>query len=142
MTSPLAKALHKEHGHLHALLVAATTDADRARYAREIMERIVPALDAEYDRLRSNPTADPSPEGRGGAFVPVLAGTDAGLGHSTLPRGEGSAVGLLRKLASLRSRISTLRKRLSTETDAARRAKLEAELEAKTAEKERLEQHV
>lgn len=30
----------------------ATTDEQRGQYAREILERIIPALDAEYNRIR------------------------------------------------------------------------------------------
>lgn len=54
LSSNAARALHKEHSHVHALLVNAATDAARAEYAREIIEKIIPALDAEYDRLRAD----------------------------------------------------------------------------------------
>lgn len=34
------------------MLTMATTDEQRGQYAREILERIIPALDAEYNRIR------------------------------------------------------------------------------------------
>lgn len=122
LTSDKAIALHKEHAHVHALMVAATTDEERAEHARDIKERIVPALDAEYDRLRaaqSNPTPDPSPEKEGGRSTKTASS--------------------FKKLQSLRSRISTLRKKIPLEKDPKRKAKLEQELSDKITERERLE---
>lgn len=121
-TSPRAKALHKQHAHTHALLVTAETDEQRAEHATAIMENIVPALDAEYDRLRAaGDTPQPEEEI---AVAPILTDDSAAQ---------------LRKLQSIRTRISTIRKHLAT-AQGKRRADLEKELALKTAEKARLEE--
>ncbi len=124
VSSPLAKSLHKRHDHVHALLTAAKTDEERAKYAKEIMEDIVPALDAEYDRLRAGVQAEP---------VAVHPGSIPGTILST---GDART---FKKLQSVRSRISTLKGKIKTEKNPDRKAKLQQELEDKTTEKERLE---
>ncbi len=129
LTSDLAIALHKEHSHVHALLVAATTDEQRAEYSRDIMERIIPALDAEYDRLREAAKS-------GGDFKSPPDSEDNTSPGPILNAGDARA---FKKLQSVRSRISTLRKKIPLEKDPKRKAKLEQELETKQAEKERLE---
>lgn len=125
-TTDRAKALHKEHAHAHALLVTAETDAARAEKAREIMEKIIPSLDAEYDRLRAGDSPDPEAEtveiGR-----PILNTADAAT---------------LEKLLSVRSRISTLRSKVKKEKDPAKKAKWEAELDKKIAERDRLQREL
>jgi len=127
LTSELAVALHKEHSHVHALLVSATTDEQRAEYSRDIMERIIPALDAEYDRLRAESKREMTPNDampNDESPAPILTAGDARA---------------FKKLQSVRSRISTLRKKIPQEKDPKRKLKLEQELEEKLAEKERLE---
>lgn len=126
MTSDRAKELHKEHAHVHALMVSATTDAERAKYAADIMQRIIPALDAEYDRLR--------------ALEQVLQGMEEADQHApTRPILNKSDASAFKKLQSVRSRISTLRKKLQKEKDPDKKARWERELEAKITERERLE---
>lgn len=129
LRSDLAIALHKEHSHVHALLVAATTDEQRAEYARDIKERIIPALDAEYDRLREAAKSGADLKSRPDAEDNTTPGP-------ILTAGDARA---FKKLQSVRSRISTLRKKIPTEKDPKRKLKLEQELETKLAEKERLE---
>ena len=124
------RALHKLHSHHHALLVAAATDDERATHAHAIMREILPALDAEYDRLRANLTPDPSPVERGAV-------------ESPLSTGEGSGVRQIKRLASLRTRIARLKNHLIPGADdKKRRATLEKELAEKTAEKEVLEKEL
>lgn len=127
LTSDLARTLHKEHAHVHALMVAATTDEERLKYACDIMLRIMPALDAEYDRLR----AEASPNVR-----PAETADDEAIGRPILNNTDARA---FKKLQSVRSRISTLRKKIAAEKDPGKKAKWEHELEAKIAERERLE---
>jgi hypothetical protein len=116
-TSARAKALHKEHAHVHASMVNAKTDEERGALAHEIMGTIVPDLDAEYDSLRGN-----------------TAATEAMQDISKATTGD------LRKLNSLRTRIARIRKHLlPKEKDPKRRAKLEAELAEKTTQKEQIE---
>lgn len=109
-TGPLREAallLHRRHSAAHALMAAATTPREtRATLAREIMTEIIPALDAIYDRLRA--------------------------GHTDLPpqRDEAEQRSDLKRLLSLRSRVSTIRKHLQT-ADGERRTQLEKELAAK-----------
>jgi len=43
-----AKAFHKEHGYVHEQMRSAKTDADRLTHAKNIMEVIIPSLDAIY----------------------------------------------------------------------------------------------
>ena len=111
LTSDKAIALHKEHAHVHALMVSATTDEDRAAAAILIMEGIRPELDKEYDRLRGN-----APDS-----APVV---------------EDNKV---KKLLSVRSSISALKGKINKAKDPAKKAKLEKQLADKIAEKERLE---
>lgn len=125
-TSDRAKALHKEHAHAHALLVTAETDAARAEKAREIMEKIIPALDAEYDRLRAGDSPDPEAE-------------TVEIGRPIL---NTAAAATLEKLLSVRSRISTLRSKVNKEKDPAKKAKWEAELDKKIAERDRLQREL
>lgn len=124
LTSDKAIALHKEHAHVHALMVAATTDEERAEHARDIMERIIPALDAEYDRLRAAQSPGDFKSPGDSEAVPVVA-----------PKPAAD----FKKLQSLRSRISTLRKKIPLEKDPKRKAKLEQELSDKITERERLD---
>lgn len=126
LTSDRAKGLHKEHAHVHALMVAATTDEERGRYAADIMQRIIPALDAEYDRLRAEASAKASPTGTDGdaPIAPILNATDARA---------------FKKLQSVRSRISTLRKKIAEEKDRDKKAKWQRELEKKEVERDRLQ---
>jgi hypothetical protein len=119
-TSNKAKDLHKRHGHLHATMATAQTDAARGAIAREIMEEVVPALDDEYDRLRGGDV-------EGSEAPPATAGSDS----------------ILRKLNSIRTRIARLRNKLiPAEKNDAKLAKLNAELAAKIAEKEALEAQI
>lgn len=129
LTSALAKSLHKEHAHIHALMVSATTDADRARYAKDIIERIIPALDREYDRLRATASGtEPAAQEENEMNTtpgPILNSTD---------------MANFKRLQSVRSRISRLKNELIPQADdAKRKAKLEKELAEKLAEKEKLE---
>ena len=130
LTSEAAKALHKEHAHVHALMVSATDDATRAAHAKDIMERINPALDAEYDRLLATPANDTPAEEKPEAPLhstpgPILNKTDADN---------------YKKLQSVRSRISRLKKELIPKaTDPKRKAQLEQELAGKLAERDNLE---
>lgn len=48
-----ARALHKRHAFFHSQLIAADTDARRYEIAATIMEKIIPALDKIYDRIRA-----------------------------------------------------------------------------------------
>lgn len=117
LTSELAKQLHKEQAHHHALMQAADTDEDRARHAREIMWRIIPALDAEYDRLRSG----------------NLATSAAAPAQDATPT--------LRRLQSLRTRIARISNQLLPAcTDTDRRVQLEAELKEKRAQAEAIQE--
>lgn len=112
-----AKELHKRHGHVHAQMVLAQTDDERAKHATEIMGTIVPELDAEYDNwVVGDPPAQQTPK------KPGLSGAK------------------LRELQSLRSRISRLQKSLiPSQKDKAKKAKLEAELANKISRKEQIE---
>lgn len=114
--SARAIALHKEHSHHHALLVAATTDAQRAEHAAAIMQRIIPALDAEYDRTRIGATTDEPPR-----------------------RGVAGSADLLRRLQVVRVRLSKLKKLIPAAPNLERRRQLETEQAEKEAEKARLE---
>lgn len=127
LTSDAAKALHKEEAHLHALLTKAETDKARADLADQIMN-VRKALDAEYDRLRAA-QANPAPE----AEAPL---------HSTPgPILNKADAADYKKLLSVRARITTLRNRLipAAANDPKRKEKLEKELKAKLAERDRLE---
>lgn len=119
-TSARAKSLHKEHGHAHAQMVLAETDADRATQATRIMEEIVPSLDKEYDRLRTG--GDSENEGQ----------HDAPL--------DGAAK--LRELHSIRTRISAIKKLLKKPNDKAREAELEKELSDKIIRRDILTQEL
>lgn len=109
-----AKALHKEQAHQHALLTQATDDEARATLARDIMERIVPALDVLYDRIRAlqGGAPDPHPD-------PATAGTE----------------NLTRALQAARSRLSRLKQKIKGPKSAddlktlnAQKSELEAEI--------------
>ena len=126
VTSDKAKAMHKEHAHVHALMVSADTDEKRAEYARDIKERIILALDAEYDRLRAG--VSPPLEGSGEADAisrPVLDAADANA---------------FKKLQSVRSRISALKGKIAKEKDPKRRAELERQLTEKETERDMLQE--
>jgi hypothetical protein len=114
LTSPRARALHKEHSHYHALMVAAQTDQDRAYYSKHIMQRIIAALDAEYDRLRAGGLPDDAPAtiAEPAAKAPV---TD------------------FQRLHSLRTRVSRIRNKLLPEATGDRLQELQQELADKLA---------
>jgi hypothetical protein len=119
-----ARRLHKEHSHTHALLVSATTDAERAEYARNIMVEIIPALDAHYDALRAG-----GPESSGHDFDPI-----------SVSGGAPAGADLIRRLQSLRTRVSKITRHLLPAADTLlRKAELEKELETKRAEIARIE---
>lgn len=89
-------------------------------HAGKIMREILPALDAEYDRLRAG---KPEQWQQG----PILDDTD-----NTLHQ--------VKRLASLRTRIARLKNHLIPEArDMKRRAQLEKQLEENIAEKNRIE---
>lgn len=116
LTSPLAVKLHKEHSHLHALMVAAKNDRERGRLAKEIMEKILPALDREYDRLRAGASPD----------------ADTITNSDETPR---TPVEMIKRQNSLRARTSRLRNHLIPNAPSlARKQELQAELEAKETE--------
>jgi len=116
----LNRRLHKRHSHHHAFLISATTDAERAEHARTIMLDIIPALDAEYDRLRSTPPPSPLGEGKG-----------VGL--------NAPGVEEIRRLQTLRVRLSNLKKLIPAAPTIERRQQLETEQAEKQAEAARLE---
>lgn len=135
LTSDRAKELHKEHAHYHALMVDAKTDEERVGYAREIVERINPALDAEYDRLRALAhveAAMDTPLSADGTEVPVLGGII----------GSDDDMKNFKKLQSVRASISRIRKELKGEMPKKKRDKLEAQLAAKEREKAILESRI
>lgn len=118
------RRLHKQHSHYHALLVSATTDAERAEYARKIMVEIIPALDAYYDAVRGGTAAA---EAQDFDPIPVAGGAVGGID-------------LIRRLQSLRTRVSKITRHLLPAAGTrARRADLEKELELKRAEIARIE---
>lgn len=113
-TTTHAKSLHKQHGHVHAQMALAHTDKERGDHAKNIMENIVPELDAEYAKLRGEGAEDPV--------------------------SETKVTNTLRQLNSVRTRIARLRNHLiPKEKNKARLAILEAELVEKIAIKEKLE---
>lgn len=114
-----ARKLHKEQSHYHALLVAATTDKERGEHAGKILS-IATELDAEYDRIRATETGAEPPSD----MPPPLA---------------PQSVDTLRRLNSLRTRISQLKRNLIPKAIGERLATLEKELEKKLAEAQRLE---
>jgi len=118
-TSDKAKELHKLHAHHHTLMATAFTDADRAKHSAIIMQEILPALDAEYARLKGN--AEPP---GALAVAPILNFTDADK---------------LRRLQSLRTRIGQLKKKLLNPKDLKTKQKYETELAEKEAERDRLQ---
>lgn len=120
VTSELAKHLHKKHAHHHAMMVAATTNEERATHAAEILS-LNRLLDAEYDRLRQGPSA-----------------TDA-LTDMPPPRAEQTTLRTMRKLASLRTRVSRLKNKLIPKASGKRLADLEKELQQKQAEIQAIE---
>lgn len=120
LTSPLAKELHKEHAHFHALMVSADTDAERALQAEKVLE-INRQLDAEYDRLRAGNQPD----------IPE---------SSKAARSDGKTeADQLRQLHSLRTRVSKLKNKLIPKANGPRLAELEKELEIKLADIKRIE---
>lgn len=133
-TSDRARALHKAHSRAHALMSAAKTDEERAQYAREIMEDILPALDAEYDRLRAEAAA----KERGETEASTATEPDAPTG----PILNAADTRTFKKLQSVRSRISTLKGKIKSEKDPAKKAKWQKELQDKTAERDRLEKEL
>ena len=110
-------------------MVAADTVEDRAEHAREIMERIIPTLDAYYDRQRNG-----TPE----------AESDPATAYNFKYQVNGMAsvveINPTRKLHSIRTRISKLKKLIPDAPTLARKTQLEAELEDKLAEENRLSQ--
>ncbi len=118
-TSARAKRLHKEHSHHHATMFLATTDAERAAAAEKVLE-VVADLDAEYNRIR---------EGKG-------MEEDANPAPAEGIRSEAQ---ILRKLQTIRSRISEARRKLSKNLSPQNRQEIEAKLQKLLAEKESLE---
>ena len=118
--SAKAIELHKEQSHHHALMVSAENDKDRAEHAGKILE-IASALDREYDRIRAqaNPTAIDDKD------------------HQTTRKDQGADK--LRKLQSLRTRISQITRKHLPKATGKRKADLEKELQMKQAEVQRLE---
>lgn len=119
-TSAKAKHLHKSHSHYHTLLVNAESDVARAEHAENVLD-ITRQLDEEYDRLREsaildNQTADMPP-----------------------PPAAPSSAAELRKLQSLRARVSHIKNKLIPKSSGKRLADLEKELEKKQAEIQRIE---
>lgn len=114
---PEAIPLHKRHSFAHAMLVAAATDAERASLAIELMEEIVPALDRIYDaHLEGRAPAEPAAPG------------------------EVADAATIRRLQSLRTRVSRLRNQLIPGAPTpARKAQLEKELDLKLAEIKQIE---
>jgi len=127
-TTPEARRLHKMHAHYHALLHSATTDSERADHAHVIMSDIIPRLDAIYDSLRANATTELTAQD----FDPIA-----------IPGGALGGVDALRRLQSLRTRVSRLRNQLIPQSPTVeRRAELEKELELKRAEIARIESEI
>lgn len=116
----LAKTLHKEHSHYHALLVSAETDEARAELAAKIMA-ITSRLDTVYADLREGKTSTPD-------LIAAAAANDGKNGADAL-----------RKLQSLRSRVSQLRKMVGAPKYAAKKEAYELELKEKLAEIAKLE---
>lgn len=115
----VAKPLHKAHSHHHALMVSATSDEQRADHARKIMEDILPKIDRIYDGARA------------GEAVEENTDKEPPVGNP------------LRRLQSLRTRVSRLRNQLIPgASNSTRRAALEAELKQKLVEIEALEAQV
>ncbi|MEO6038441.1 MAG: hypothetical protein ABIQ93_08510 [Saprospiraceae bacterium] len=119
VATPETRALHKRHSHHHALMIAAKTDEERAENARIIMEEIIPELDRLYDLQRAKP-------------MPQNADAQATERQTVV--GDS-----FRKLVSVRSRISKLKRDIPNAKTVKRRAELETQLEVKLAEKLRLE---
>lgn len=150
LTSDEAKRLHKEHAHYHTLMVAATTDEERAMYARKIMDDINPALDREYDRLRAiaavtltgpvPSVSETGPVPSTSEAVETEEATEADTIHTTPgPILNSGDMADYKKLQSIRVRLSNLKKIIPTTKDAKKKAKLEKEQATKIAEKDRLE---
>lgn len=116
----LAKTLHKEHSHYHALLVTAETDEARAELAAKIMA-ITSRLDTVYADLREGKTSTPD-------LIAAAAANDGKNGADAL-----------RKLQSLRSRVSQLRKMVEAPKYAAKKEAYELELKEKLEEIAKLE---
>jgi len=121
LTSPKAKALHKEQAHYHALMVAAKNEKDRGEHAGEIL-RISKDLDNEYDRLRSlqNPGIEEELE-------------------DVKPAQLQQSADDVRRLHSLRTRIARLKNKLIPKASGKQLADWEKELAKKQAEVQRLE---
>lgn len=105
VSSEAARKLHKEHAYFHTLLTIAPTQEARAEVAHTILTKIIPALDAEYARLRQEEWMSP-----------------AELDEK-----------LARKIMSIRVRISQIKKEMKT-ARGKRLADLEKQLELKQAE--------
>jgi len=125
-TTEKAKALHKAQAYEHAQMVTADTDEQRAQHAIAIMEDIVPALDKEYDALRAG---DQEPGQQ----------TDEIAVHPILDLGDAKK---LKRLQSVRSRISNIKKKLAQAQTPARKQELEKQLAENTAQKELLEKEL
>lgn len=122
VTSAAAKELHKEHAHFHALMVSATTDAERALHAEKVLDVSV-QLDHEYDRIRGKAPSDPEAETKD---APERQTED----------------GQLRRLQSLRSRCARIKNKLIPKASGPRLAALEKELEIKQADIRRIEDNL
>lgn len=114
--TPETIALHKRHSHHHALMVAAKDDDERAFHATIIMEDILPELDRLYDLQRGvEMTEKPT-----NVENPVIGDN-------------------YKKLHTIRTRISTLKREIPKAKTIERKAELTKQLEEKEAEKNRLE---
>ena len=89
-----------------------------AAAAREIMEEILPQLDAYYDKQRAALNTDPDDATTDSEEIPPPVPPE----KNTDP---------LKKLLSMRARCSKIKKLLTTITEPTRKAQLEAELAEK-----------
>lgn len=108
---PQVVDLHKEHSHYHALMVAATDNPQRAGYAGKIINEILPEIDRLCDIIRSGYAVEVAP----------------------------SVSNSLRKLLTLRSRVSRLHRLIEEADSTEKRKKYEDELEEKKTQIEALE---
>lgn len=94
-----ARKLHKRQALIHAQLGQVETDGERYELALELMEDVVPALDALYDQIRAwKETGE----------LPVSAKPDGDLVQATVKK--------MQRLGSLASRISRLKALLKGHT--------------------------
>lgn len=115
-----AKSLHKTHALIHARMVDAIADEDRFAFASQIMEDIVPSLDAIYDKIR--------------------AWQDTGeLPPATIANRDRYIIEKMLRRNSLKSRISRLTAMLTKKMPDQEKMKLEKELLEKEVELKEIE---